>query len=195
MANVLSVENAVLAEEIAVQAEEIAVQAEEIAVQAGENAILTEEIAVQAEEIARLRGLLEIHTSHGNQPINHEKILEPMDDVVDQFPHGALCSSFPCCKANCFWLALILTAVEDHFVSCYLTFFSAHFKISINGGMFSLLKRRNRKIWTRKEGTVSQIRWYIANLSSGTKSISQTPCTQVERSFTFWTALTQFIAL
>ena len=70
MANVLSVENAVKAEEIAVQAEEN---------------------AVQAEEIARLRGLLETHTSHGNQRVNHEKVLEPKD-IVDHSSHGTLCS-------------------------------------------------------------------------------------------------------
>ena len=76
IANVLSVENAVQAEEIAVQAEE--------------NAILAEETAVQTEEIARLRGLLETYTSHGNQRVNHENILEPMG-IVDRRPHGTLC--------------------------------------------------------------------------------------------------------
>ena len=58
-------------------------------------------------------------------------------------------------------------------------FHATRFKFSINGRTCSSLMRHNRKIWTRKEGTPSQIRWYIANLSSGTKSISQTPCTQV----------------
>jgi hypothetical protein len=73
MANVLSVENAVQAEENAVQAEEI---------------------AVQVEEIARLRGLLETHTSHGNQRVNHENVLEPKD-IVDHSSHGTLCSLLP----------------------------------------------------------------------------------------------------
>jgi hypothetical protein len=56
-----------------------------------QNALRAEENAVQVEEIARLRGLLETHASHGNQRVNHEKILEPMD-VVDHSPHGTLCS-------------------------------------------------------------------------------------------------------
>ena len=97
MANVLSVENAVQAEENAVQAEEI---------------------AVQVEEIARLRGLLETHISHGNQRVNHEKVLEPKD-IVDHSSHGTLCSLLPTPfhftnGTNCLWLALELTAVADH---------------------------------------------------------------------------------
>ena len=78
-------------------------------------------------------------------------------------------------------------------LSDFYLFCAAHLKFSINGRTVSPLMRQNYKSWTRKEGTPSQIRWYIANLSSGTKSIShppQPPCTQVERSFTFWTALT-----
>jgi hypothetical protein len=141
-----------------------------------ENAVKAEEIAVQAEEIARLRGLLETHTSHGNQRVNHEKILEPMG-IVDHSPHGALRSLLPTSITSCLCLALKLTAVVDHFDSRYLILFiyAAHFKFLINGRIFSLSKRHNRKIWTRKEVTPSQIRWCIANLSSGTKSISQTP--------------------
>ena len=73
MANVLSEENAVLAEE---------------------NAFRAEENAVQAGEIARLRGLLETHTLHGNQRVNHEKVLEPKD-IVDHSSHGTLCSLLP----------------------------------------------------------------------------------------------------
>ena len=53
--------------------------------------VLSEENAVLEEELARLRGLLETHTSHGNQRVNHEKILVPMD-IVDHSPHGTLCS-------------------------------------------------------------------------------------------------------
>ena len=99
MANVLSEENAVLAEE---------------------NAFRAEENAVQAGEIARLRGLLETHTSHGNQRVSHEKVLEPKD-IVDHSSHGTLCSLLPTSTpfhfangTNCLWLALELTAVADH---------------------------------------------------------------------------------
>ena len=59
-----------------------------------ENAVQAEEINMQAEEIARLRGLLETHTSHGNQRVNHEKVLEPKD-IVDHSSHGTLCSLLP----------------------------------------------------------------------------------------------------
>ena len=159
-----------------------------------ENAVQAEEIAVQVEEIARLRGLLETHTSHGNQRVNHENVLEPKD-IVDHSSHGTLCSLLPTSTpfhfangTNCLLVSLRIDSGCGSFDSRYLTFFfPAHFKISINGTMFSPLKRRDGRIWTRKEGTPSQICWCIANLSSGTKSISQTPCTQVERSFTCWT--------
>ena len=53
--------------------------------------VLSVENAVQAEEIARLRGLLETHTSHENEGVYHEKILEPID-IVDQPPYGTLYS-------------------------------------------------------------------------------------------------------
>ena len=59
-----------------------------------ENAVQAEETAVQTEEIARLRGLLETYTSHGNQRVNHEKVLEPKD-IVDHSSHGTLCSLLP----------------------------------------------------------------------------------------------------
>ena len=53
--------------------------------------VLSEENAVLEEELARLRGLLETHTSHGNQRVYHEKIPEPID-IVDQPPRGTLYS-------------------------------------------------------------------------------------------------------
>ena len=53
--------------------------------------VLSEENAVLEEELARLRGLLETHTSHGNQRVYHEKTPEPID-IVDQPPRGTLYS-------------------------------------------------------------------------------------------------------
>ena len=176
--------------------------------------VLSVQNSVQAEEIASLRGLLETCTSHRNQRVYHEKILEPMD-IVDHSPHGTLHSlptRTPSHVAN-FSLFMSVLFYFQHGgqlpllslktdsgcgpirqpLSDFYLFCAAHLKFSINGRTVSPLMRQNYKSWTRKEGTPSQIRWYIANLSSGTKSIShppQPPCTQVERSFTFWTALT-----
>jgi hypothetical protein len=56
--------------------------------------LVNKNMHVQAEEIARLRGLLETYTPHGNQRVYHEKIPEPMD-IVDQPPHGTLYSPPP----------------------------------------------------------------------------------------------------
>ena len=53
--------------------------------------VLSVQNSVQAEEIASLRGLLETCISHGIQRVNHEKVLEPIDNV-DQPPHGTLYS-------------------------------------------------------------------------------------------------------
>ena len=81
------------------------VLSEEIAVLAEENALRADEIYTQAEEIARLRGLLETHTSHGNQRVNHEKVLEPKD-IVDHSSRGTLCKPPPHLRS--------FPAVADH---------------------------------------------------------------------------------
>ena len=102
--------------------------------------VLSVQNSVQAEEIASLRGLLETCTSHRNQRVYHEKILEPMD-IVDHSPHGiptasppvllpmlqfflysCLYSSIFSMVANCLYLALKPTADADLFDSRYLTF-------------------------------------------------------------------------
>ena len=110
------------------------VLSEEIAVLAEENALRAEENAVQAGEIARLRGLLETHTLHGNQRVNHEKVLEPKD-IVDHSSHGTLCSLLlsGARLSGCLLLSgarstassppsLLLSGCGS-FDSCYLTFF------------------------------------------------------------------------